>query len=129
MKTDLSRRGFLRGLAGVSGPLYLAECMSAAKRGRGAGMFQLVIVIGLFVASLVGLAVAATLGAATDPNVSVALKTVAWKTIFWSSAVPGAFLFVGSFFLKESPVWKKKGEGRTEKGESEWRCLLHLRPI
>ena len=102
------------GLACVAGPLYLAECMSAAKRGRGAGMFQLVIVIGLFVAALVGLAVAATLGAATDPNVSVAIKTVAWKAIFWSSAVPGAFLFVGSFVLRESPRWLSRRGRRDE---------------
>ena len=101
------------GLACVSGPLYLAECMSAAKRGRGAGMFQLVIVIGLFVAALVGLAVAAIFGAATDPAVAVGVKTVAWKSIFWASAVPGAFLFVGSFFLRESPRWLSR-RGRRE---------------
>ena len=101
------------GFAGVAGPLYLSECMSASERGRGAGMFQLVIVIGLFVAALVGLGVTAVFGAANDPTVSVSVKFAAWQTIFWFSAVPGAILFFGSFFLKESPRWLSR-RGRRE---------------
>ena len=102
------------GLACVAGPLYLAECMSAEKRGRGAGMFQLVIMVGLLVAALVGLAVAALFGAATDPSVAASAKTVAWKAIFWSSAGPGGFLFAGSFLLKESPRWLSRRGRRDE---------------
>ena len=102
------------GFAGVAGPLYLSECMSASERGRGAGMFQLVIVIGLFVAALVGLGVTAVFGAATDPSVSQSVKFAAWQTIFWFSAVPGSVLFFGSFFLKESPRWLSRRGRRAE---------------
>lgn len=48
-------QGVSGGLIGVVVPLYLAECLSAERRGRGTAMFQLLLTIGLVVAALIGL--------------------------------------------------------------------------
>ena len=97
-------------LVGISGPLYLAECVDAKDRGKGTGMIQLVLTVGLVVAALVGLVVTKMTGSASSPDVSLAAKTAAWQAIFWVSLVPTFALFIGSFWLKESPRWLfKKG--------------------
>ena len=83
-------QGVAAGLIGVVVPMYLAECLDANSRGKGAGMFQLLDFVGITFCSLVGLVVVHTIGAADDASVSAASKSLAWKTIFWSSAVPEA---------------------------------------
>jgi len=98
-------QGASAGLVGVVVPMYLAECLDADSRGKGTGMFQLLLTIGLVFAAVVGLAVTYLVGASDDMTVSAASKTVAWQTIFWCSAVPGLILFFGAFKLKESPRW------------------------
>lgn len=102
------------GLVAIAGPMYLAECLPAESRGKGTGMFQLVLVIGLFVASIVGMGVAAFFGDASSSSVSPAAKNIAWQSIFWFSAVPGAALVVASFFLRESPRWLARRGRRAE---------------
>jgi hypothetical protein len=54
---------------------------------------------------VVGLVVVHCIGAADDAAVSAAQKSLAWKTIFWSSAVPAIIFFAGALGLKESPRW------------------------
>jgi sugar porter (SP) family MFS transporter len=114
-------QGASAGLVGVVVPMYLAECLDSESRGKGTGMFQLLLVIGLAFAAAVGLVVTALVGdsdkvvagLAEGARVSAELHrswVMAWQTIFWCSAVPGLILFVGSFSLKESPRWLyKKG--------------------
>ena len=75
-------QGVAAGFIGVVVPMYLAECLDANSRGKGAGMFQLLDFVGITFCSLVGLVVVHTIGAADDASVSVARKTLAWKTIF-----------------------------------------------
>ena len=98
-------QGAAAGFIGVVVPMYLAECLDADSRGKGAGMFQLLDFIGIAFCSVVGLAVVHGIGAADDSAVTAAEKSLAWKTIFWSSAVPALLFFFGALGLKESPRW------------------------
>ena len=107
-------QGAAAGLIGVVVPMYLAECLDANSRGKGAGMFQLLDFVGISFCSLVGLVVVHAIGAADDASVSVASKTLAWKTIFWSSAAPAVFFFLGALGLRESPRWLYRRGRRDE---------------
>ena len=98
-------QGVAAGFIGVVVPMYLAECLDANSRGKGAGMFQLLDFIGITFCSIVGRVVVHTIGAADDATVSVARKSLAWKTIFWSSAAPAVLFFLGALGLRESPRW------------------------
>ncbi len=106
-------QGVAAGFIGVVVPMYLAECLDANSRGKGAGMFQLLDFIGITFCSVVGLVVVHCVGAADDATVSAAKKALAWKTIFWSSAVPAVLFFLGALGLKESPRWLYR-RGRKE---------------
>ncbi len=112
-------QGASAGLVGVVVPMYLAECLDADSRGKGTGMFQLLLTIGLVFAAVIGLVVTMWVGAAVlqDGEVASPEKLAswvkAWQTIFWCSAVPGLVLFFGAFKLKESPRWLYR-RGRKE---------------
>lgn len=116
-------QGASAGLVGVVVPMYLAECLDSESRGKGTGMFQLLLTIGLAFAAVIGLVVTGLVGdsdkiikeigkAAVTPE-QVKSWVAAWQTIFWCSAVPGFILFLGAFGLKESPRWLYK-RGRKE---------------
>src|SRR5579872_3937048 len=47
-------QGVSAGLIGVVVPLYLAECLTASNRGKGTGMFQWLLTLGIVTAALVG---------------------------------------------------------------------------
>ena len=98
-------QGVSQGLVSVVMPMYLAETLPAEKRGKGTGFFQFMLSIGLVAVALLGFAIAYLTGDAAAPaeTVSLAAKTRAWQLNFWIAGVPGILLFVGSFFLKESP--------------------------
>ena len=123
-------QGAAAGLFGVIVPMYLAECLDADSRGKGTGMFQLLLTIGLvFVAvigfvvtSFVGDSVKVVEGKAVANGVEAAAVTFemikswvepaqisswvhAWQMIFLFSCVPGIILFLGAFRLKESSRW------------------------
>lgn len=117
-------QGASAGLVGVVVPMYLAECLDSESRGKGTGMFQLLLTIGLAFAAVIGLVVTSLVGApdkviaaaggiANVPPETIHSWIAAWQTIFWCSAVPGFILFLGAFWLKESPRWLYK-RGRTE---------------
>ena len=121
MLTGRVLQGMSAGYMAVVMPMYLAECLPPDMRGRGTGIFQLFLGIGLVTAAAVGILIAAVYGAA-DAATDVVLdssKSLAWRVNFWWTMVPVAVLFVGSLFLRESPVWLKmvKGEGIRVKGE------------
>src|SRR5246500_944368 len=46
-------QGVSGGLVGMVVPLYLAECLSAKERGRGTGVFQWLLTLGIFVAACI----------------------------------------------------------------------------
>lgn len=101
-------QGFAAGILGVVVPMYLAETLPPADRGKGAGIFQLMDTVGILFCSIVGLIVVKTVGAADDPAVGEAAKTLAWQTVFWSSAVPAVVFFAGVLALDESPVYLQR---------------------
>ena len=123
-------QGAAAGLFGVIVPMYLAECLDADSRGKGTGMFQLLLTIGLVFVAVIGFCVTSVVGdvknavdaAAVKNGVEAATVTFAmvkgwfsaeqvatwvhaWQMIFLLSCVPGLVLFIGAFKLKESSRW------------------------
>src|SRR6185312_679688 len=47
-------QGASGGLIGVVVPLYLAECLSASDRGKGTGIFQWLLTLGILAAAVIG---------------------------------------------------------------------------
>ena len=101
-------QGISAGLIGVVVPLYLAECLAAASRGKGTGIFQWLLTLGIMTAAIVGLYFSfrveevARLG---DPARLFAFKDAAWRSIFWVSLPPGILFVIGGFMVSESPRW------------------------
>ena len=101
-------QGVSAGLIGVVVPLYLAECLSAAHRGKGTGIFQWLLTLGIVTAAVVGMYFSfrveevAKLG---DPARLFAFKDTAWRSIFWVSLPPGILFVMGSLAVSESPRW------------------------
>lgn len=101
-------QGVSAGLIGVVAPLYLAECLSASSRGKGTGIFQWLLTLGIVAAAVVGMFFSirveevAKLG---DPVKLFAFKDTAWRSIFWVSLPPGILFVIGSLMVAESPRW------------------------
>jgi MFS family permease len=131
-------QGAAAGLFGVIVPMYLAECLDADSRGKGTGMFQLLLTIGLVFVAVIGFVVTYFVGdsvkvvaeKAAANGVDAALVTFdqiknwvapeqiaswvrAWQMIFLFSCIPGIVLFLGAFKLKESSRWLYR-KGRKE---------------
>jgi MFS transporter, SP family, solute carrier family 2 (myo-inositol transporter), member 13 len=119
-------QGVSAGLIGVVVPLYLAECLAAANRGKGTGIFQWLLTLGIVSAALVGIYFSirvdevAKLG---DPAKLFAFKDAAWRGIFWVSLPPGILFVIGSFLVAESPRWLFRGG----KKEAALNALLRSR--
>jgi MFS family permease len=109
-------QGTSAGLIGVVVPLYLAECLTAANRGKGTGIFQWLLTAGIAIAALIGLLFSfrldhiAKLG---NPNAILSFENSAWRGIFWVSLPPGILFVIGSLMLSESPRWLLK-RGKSE---------------
>lgn len=116
-------QGISGGLIGVVVPLYLAECLPAQQRGRGAALFQLLLTIGLVAAALIGLVQAQTVETATQAAQALpeagriaaifSAKDHAWRSIFWVCLTPGLVFTIGALLLAESPRWLAR-RGRVE---------------
>lgn len=101
-------QGVSAGLVGVVVPLYLAECLSAAHRGKGTAIFQWMLTLGIVAAALVGMYFSYRVEAVAKLADSAALfqfKDHAWRGIFWVSLPPGALFVLGSLLVTESPRW------------------------
>jgi major inositol transporter-like SP family MFS transporter len=86
--------GFGVGAAAATCPLYLAEMAPAHRRGRMVTINELMIVTGQFLA----FAMNAILDAAIhDPHV--------WRWMLGVATIPAVALFIGMFFLPDSPRW------------------------
>lgn len=127
-------QGISGGLIGVVVPLYLAECLHARHRGRGAALFQLLLTIGLVAAALIGLFQAQTVETATAAaqhlaeaaraDAVFAAKDHAWRSIFWVCLAPGLVFTLGGLLLSESPRWLAR-KGRVAQARA---ALLRTRP-
>ncbi|SPF40969.1 General substrate transporter [Candidatus Sulfotelmatobacter kueseliae] len=119
-------QGLSVGLIGVAVPLYLAECLLASGRGKGAGMFQWMLTAGIAVAALIGLLFSFRLehvAQLADPAAIFHFKDSAWRGIFWA-ALPGGILFlIGSLMVAESPRWLL----RRGKKDAAYAALLRSR--
>lgn len=85
--------GLAIGISSFSVPLYIAEISPSHIRGRLVSLFQLLITIGILVSYLSDLAFA------NNNNVE------SWRPMFYIGIIPGVILFVGMFFLPETPRW------------------------
>lgn len=78
------------GLASVIVPMYIAEISPADVRGRLTSLNQLMITIGILVAYIV------------DYLLS---PYAAWRWMFGLAVIPAAVLFIGMYFMPETPRW------------------------
>lgn len=110
-------QGAAAGLIGVVVPLYLAECLTADKRGFGTGMFQFMLTSGLVFAAVAGLVCANYVGGVTEAEYATiaekasaifTAKNLAWRLIFWICAIPGVIFTIGALFISESARWLHK---------------------
>src|SRR5882762_2719311 len=119
-------QGVSAGLIGVVVPLYLAECLVAAHRGKGTGIFQWLLTLGIVVAAVVGIAFSVRVeqvARLADPVRLLAFKDTAWRSIFWVSLPPGILFVMGSLMVAESPRWLF----RRGKKEAAYAALLRSR--
>jgi MFS family permease len=101
-------QGISAGLIGVVVPLYLAECLGAANRGKGTGMFQWLLTLGIVAAAIIGYWFSlkvADIEKLNDAQKLFAFKDNAWRSIFWVSLPPGILFCIGSLMVAESPRW------------------------
>lgn len=93
------------GIGGMSSitPVFVTESCAPRIRGRIAGLFQEFLVIGVTVAYWLCYGVGET----------IAPTTKQWRIPIAFQLVPGGLMFIGMFFLKESPRWLTK-ENRHE---------------
>jgi MFS transporter, SP family, solute carrier family 2 (myo-inositol transporter), member 13 len=128
-------QGMSAGFVGVVVPLYLAECLSAAHRGKGTAVFQWLLTLGIVAAALVGMyfsyrvAAVARLG---DASALLRFKDRAWRSIFWVSLPPGLLFVLGSLMVTESPRWlfrrgeKEKARAALEHSRTAEQASLEL---
>jgi SP family myo-inositol transporter-like MFS transporter 13 len=121
-------QGISGGLIGVVVPLYLAECLSASNRGKGTGIFQWLLTLGILAAALIGMYYSYRVEAVTrvaDAASILSFKNQAWRRIFWVSLPPGVLFVIGSLMIGESPRWLF----RRGKRELAYKALLRSRTI
>jgi sugar porter (SP) family MFS transporter len=101
-------QGVSGGLTGVVVPLYLAECLSASNRGKGTGIFQWLLTLGILAAAVIGFYFSGRVDEVAKLGDAAKLfqfKDTAWRSIFWVSLPPGILFVIGSFLVSESPRW------------------------
>jgi SP family myo-inositol transporter-like MFS transporter 13 len=120
-------QGISGGLIGIVVPLYLAECLSASHRGKGTGVFQWLLTLGIVAAAVIGIYYSYRVEAVAriaDSAIVFMFKDQAWRRIFWVSLPPGILFVIGSLFVAESPRWLfLRG-----KKEQAYAALLRSRP-
>lgn len=101
-------QGASGGFIGVVVPLYLAECLSSSVRGKGTGVFQWLLTLGIVAAAFIGIYYSYRVEAIQHVGSAAAVfgfKNQAWRNIFWVSLPPGVLFVLGTFFVAESPRW------------------------
>ena len=101
-------QGMSAGYMAVVMPMYITETLPPAIRGRGTGVFQFFLGLGLVVAAGAGCLVATYYGASDASGLEAAGMAAAWRANFWWTMAPVAVLFLGSLRLPESPVWLQR---------------------
>jgi hypothetical protein len=110
-------QGMSGGFVGVVVPLYLAECLAASNRGKGTGVFQWLLTLGILAAAAAGMYFSYHVQAVAGLGNAAALfhaEDRAWRSIFWVSLPPGILFVLGILGVSESPRWLFR-RGRKEK--------------
>jgi sugar porter (SP) family MFS transporter len=113
-------QGLSAGMIAVVIPLYLAESLPAAIRGRGTAAFQLFLTIGILVSMAVGRSYTAgveILPGGTGAAALIVAQDAAWRGMFLSALWPGVVFLAGSLLVTESPRWLLR-RGRTEEARA-----------
>src|SRR5260221_3227090 len=79
-------QGISAGLIGVVVPLYLAECLSASSRGKGTGIFQWLLTLGITAAAMVGMYfsfLVDEVAKTSDAARLLAVQFTPWPSIVW----------------------------------------------
>ena len=123
-------QGMSGGVIAVVVPLYLAECLRADSRGKGASIFQFMLTLGIVVAAFVGdyytKAAESAINLADGDSVAInAAANHAWRGMFLSVIYPGIIFLVGGLFLSESPRWLYR-KGRKDQARA---AMLKLRSM
>ena len=131
-------QGISAGFIGVVVPLYLAECLGAADRGKGTGIFQWMLTLGIVAAALIAIFFSYRVDAVKalgDAQKLFEFKDTAWRSIFWVSLPPGIIFVIGSFIVAESPRWLFR-QGRKEaalaalsRSRSDAQALIELKEM
>jgi SP family myo-inositol transporter-like MFS transporter 13 len=104
----------LMGLSGgvicVVVPLFMAECLPTAYRGRGTSAFQLLLTLGLVLATVIskhfaGVHEEAVTAAAGNADLIFKADDAAWRSIFLTACVPGMLFSALALIASESPRW------------------------
>ena len=91
------------GIASYSVPLYIAEISPTRNRGALVTINQLMITVGILVSYI------------TDYWIANDADPFSWRLMFHIGVIPGITLFIGMFFLPETPRWLIS-KGRIEEG-------------
>lgn len=95
--------GLAVGIAAMAAPMYIAETVPGALRGRMVSLYQLAIVLGILLAYLSNY----LLAGAGENN---------WRWMFASQTLPSVLFFGFMFLVPESPRWLMKKERKNEAG-------------
>ncbi len=101
-------QGISGGFIGVVVPLYLAECLVASSRGKGTGIFQWLLTLGIVAAAMIGIYYSyrvAEVARLANAATLFSFEDQAWRRIFWVSLPPGILFVIGSLGVAESPRW------------------------
>jgi sugar porter (SP) family MFS transporter len=100
-------QGLSAGMIAVVVPLYLAECLPPAIRGRGTAIFQLVLTIGIAAGLGVGAHYVQGVTALGDLPADQlrGAEDHAWRAMFLTAIYPALAFLLGSFLVSESPRW------------------------
>ncbi|MFD1771459.1 sugar porter family MFS transporter [Sphingobacterium suaedae] len=95
--------GVAVGISSVVGPVYISEISPAHNRGKLTGLFQIMIVTGIFIAYLTNFLFAGT-------------GDAAWRYMLGIMAVPSALFFILLRNIPESPRWLSRHDRMEEAG-------------
>jgi sugar porter (SP) family MFS transporter len=95
--------GIAIGIASFSVPLYISEISPTKRRGALVSMNQLMITIGILVSYI------------SDYLIASDTNPFSWRWMFYVGFFPALILFIGMFFLPETPRWLI-GKGKEEEG-------------
>jgi SP family myo-inositol transporter-like MFS transporter 13 len=113
-------QGMSGGIIAVVVPLYLAEELTAERRGRGTAIFQFSLTLGIAIAAFVGSFYTRHVegiirNSVGHPELARMAEDHAWRSMFFALVYPGVAFFIVGAFLKESRYWTASRLQSTQK--------------